>query len=84
LTSVDVLNTVTLVAEAARVCETHPAAVLALVDIPGRTESPLTVSGLDNERVVLEGFLGSKILGSMDSTADVFERLPDREHSLNG
>ena len=58
---VDVLNTVALAAEAARVGEAYPAAVLAIVDIPWRTTSSFIVRHIygkratlwDNERIVL-------------------------------
>jgi hypothetical protein len=90
LACVDVLNTVALVAEGARVGEAYPAAVLALVDIPGRTTSALIVRDIygkrtslrDNESVVLEGFFRTEILGSVDPAGDVFERLPNGEHFL--
>src|SRR6185503_4344773 len=84
LACVDVLNTVSLIAEAARVSEAHPAAVLAVVHLLGRTTSALIVRDVhskgaslgDNERVVLEGFLGAEILGSVDAATDGFKSLP--------
>src|SRR6185503_3815069 len=37
----------------------------------------------DNESVVLEGFLRTEILGSMDSATNVLECLPYRKHPLS-
>ena len=79
--SVDVLNTVALVAEGARVSKVNPAA-LAFADTPWRTTSPFITrdihcrraSSRDNDRLVHEGFLGAEILGSMD-TATFLEGL---------
>lgn len=51
LARVHVLNAVTLVAEAARMSEGHPAAVLALIDIPRRAASALIVWNVYGKRV---------------------------------
>lgn len=87
---IDELNAIALVAEGARVSQAYPAAVLALVDISGRSTSPLIVRDVhgkraslrNNESVVLEGFFRTDILGSVNPAGDVFGRLPNGEHFL--
>jgi hypothetical protein len=85
LASIDVLNAVPLVAEAARVCEVDPGA-LTFVDASWRTTPTLIIRDIhcrrvalrDNEYLVREGVLGAEILASVD-TATFFEGLSHGE-----
>src|SRR5215813_2367532 len=88
LTRVDVLNTVALVAEAARMSKVNPSA-LAFADTPWRTASTLITRDIhcrglslrDNEHLVRESCLGTEVLASMD-TATFFESLTSGGHFL--
>ncbi len=84
----NVLNTLTLITEAARVIEVQPAVVLALIDVTWWTTSPFVIRDVprcwlslwDNEGVVdNDRFGGTQILRSMDLARHLLKSLPWRK-----
>src|SRR6266545_6812543 len=86
----NVLSTVTLIAEAARVSKVHPAVVPAFADTSWRTTLAFIIRDIhrrrasprDNERVVHHDLLGSEILGPVHAALHLLEGLPRDERFL--